>query len=185
MAGSDVVPKSLWKSVVNQNKKKLKSSIQGWALFNWPWFQPYNWPCQIPVIWYIVNVKIIDKFRFILSLNHKKIQHPKKVSLWLNRYLPYFHYSLKVYDTPGMILSAIDCKGPLSVSLWQDWASAVATFTENYWDLGGLSFYFGGRNLLGGAKFRETKCTLYQQMTLYHKWIFKRLSSLQLLQKRW
>lgn len=53
----------------------------------------------------------------------------------------YFHCSLKAYDTPGMILSTIDCKGPLSVSLWQDWGSTVATFTENYWALEGLSFY--------------------------------------------
>lgn len=51
-----------------------------------------------------------------------------------------------------MILSTIDCKGSLSVSLWQDWGSTVATFTVNYWDLKALSFYFGARNLLRTAR---------------------------------
>lgn len=70
----------------------------------------------------------------------KQQEKPKK-SLTVAE-LFYFHCSLKAYDTPGVILSTIDCKSPLSVSLWQDWASAAATFTENNWDLEGLCFYF-------------------------------------------
>lgn len=55
------------------------------------------------------------------------------------------------------------------------------TFTENYWDLKGLSFYFGARNVLGGARFGVAAFTFDQQMTQQYKWKCKKLSSLQLL----
>ncbi len=41
-------------------------------------FSPTTDLCYITVIWFIVNIKNIDKCRLILSLNVKKIQHPKK-----------------------------------------------------------------------------------------------------------
>lgn len=100
----------------------------------------------------------------------------KKKSLTVAE-LFYFHCSLKAYDTPGVILSTIDCKSPLSVSLWQDWASAAATFTENNWDLEGLCFCFEAEKPEGGE--------FGKSAPLFDTWrdsegIFIRLHSLQL-----
>lgn len=41
----------------------------------------------------------------------------------------------------------------------------MATFTENYWDLEGLSFFCGEAEVLGGVKFRMTICTFVQYET--------------------
>lgn len=79
---------------------------------------------------------LINKCRFMLSLNHKKIRPPIKSHCGLtdlfSLYLQGIWHTRN--DTEPHWL-----KGQLSVSLWQDWGSTVATFTENNWDLEDLA----------------------------------------------